>query len=353
MLSAVNSTTHAAMVTTSPLGFGGNQPGRADRHYRGKLDEAAVFNRALSADEVSYLWAQATGAELMIQIVPGGVIEDSKTSGTPHHAVNRRTDWLATAADAGAPARTRTGVSQFSATTGSQIVVPADADFNSTTGTIMFWMKAPAPLPGPGNEGAILVDRRALGDAGGGDVIVLKDDGSIFVQAETPPGRTSANSFSVGYLPDDLWHHVAYVYDQGVNGFISIYIDGVLATSNPNTTAWAWAPAQPIEIGRSHDAYWKRFEGVLDDFRIYNRMLTEPEISQVVANDAVVDQTALKLRLNFTTPGIGESIVWPYGTLESSPTLGPDANWTPVPDAVSPYGFLRPTTGSIFYRVRL
>lgn len=351
LLSAVNSVTHAPMVTTSAVGFGGNQPDRLSRHYRGKLDEGAVFDRALSAGEVSYVFNAAIGGQQMVlSLVPGGVLADTKPAGTPHYAFNHGSTWVASSTDAAS--KTRTGVQQFSAATGSQVVLPADPDFNSTKGTIMFWMRASAPIPGPGSEGAILFDRRALGDAGGGDVIVLNDAGAIFVQTETPPGRTRANTFEVGYLPDDTWHHVTYMYDQSAAGAISLFIDGVLAIASPNTTNWAWPSAQQIEIGRSHDSYWKAFDGFLDDFRIYNRELTAQEIGQVIANGAAVDNNALKVRLDFDNAGIGQSVVWPFGTLESSPVLGPSANWQDVPGATSPYPFL-PSTGSLFFRARL
>lgn len=348
--SAVNSATHAPMATASPVGFAGNQPGRADRHYRGKEDEMAVWNRALNDGEVRYLFGIAAGIPLEIEIVPGGVMRDTKPSGAPLAAFNRGSVWAPSNTDGAM--RTRTGVQQFSAATGSQIVVPAVPELNSTSGTITFWMRAPAPIPGPGSEGAILFDRRALGNAGGGDVLLLKDDGSIGVQAETPPGRTSANTFSAGYLPDDIWHHVAYVYDQSLSGSIALYVDGILQAENFNITNWQWAASQPLEIGRSHDGYWKRFEGFMDDFRVYNRKLTSTEISDVFTSDAIVDSAALKARFDFSDTGTGRSLVWPFGTLESSPALGTAADWQPVPGATSPFPFLS-NEGNLFFRARL
>ncbi len=103
--------------------------------------------------------------------------------------------------------------------------------------------------------------------------------------------------------------------------------------SSINTAAWSWPTGQQIELGRSHDGYWKRYDGQLDDFRIYNRVLTAGEIASIRVSDALVDNAALKLRFNFSTSGIGRSVTWPFGTLLSSPVLGPAAVWTPVPGA--------------------
>jgi hypothetical protein len=133
-----------------------------------------------------------------------------------------------------------------------------------------------------------------------------------------------------------------------------VYLDGVLYIDNPNTIAWSWPTERPIEIGRSHDSYWKKFEGRMDDFRFYNRALTEAEVGQVFASDALVDTAALKLRLDFDNATFGKSLLWDYGTLQSSPALGPDANWQPVPAATSPYSFLPEAGGSgLFFRARV
>ena len=170
---------------------------------------------------------------------------------------------------------------------------------------------------------------------------------------QTVPG--AANSFTNGYVTDGNWHHVAITYDQSVSGSVSLYIDGVLSMSNPNTTNWSWGASQEIELGRSHDPYWFVYDGQMDDVRIYNRILTAGEVSTIgtfATSDTLIDTTALKLRYNFDNIGIGKTLTWPLGTLLSSPTLGPSAVWTPVSGAVSPYPFL-PTAPSLFYRVKL
>lgn len=337
--SAVNDTTHAAAANTSPVSFGGNQPGNAGRTYIGSLDESCVYNRALTSSEINTLFLVGSGAPFNLQIVNGGMIEDTKPTGTPLHATGRGTVWLNSSTDFAAV--TRTGVQQFYTTNSSQIRVPASADLDSTVGTFSFWMKVAAPLPAPGDEAAMLVDRRTSS----GTVITLNDAGSIFVQC-----AGGANSLSGGYLPDENWHHVAVTYDQSATGVIEIYVDGILNASQANTAAWSWPVGQQLEIGTSHDGYWKRYDGQMDDFRIYNRVLNATEIATIFSSDALVDNAALKLRYNFGTGSFGKSVVWPFGTLLSSPVLGAGAVWTPVSGATAPsYPFL-PTGPAQFFR---
>ena len=83
-----------------------------------------------------------------------------------------------------------------------------------------------------------------------------------------------------------MWHHFAYLYDQSATGSVTFYVDGVLAVTKTNSRAWSWNPAQQIELGKSHDAFWSGYTGSLDEFRIYNRVLSASEISQLAGSSA-------------------------------------------------------------------
>jgi hypothetical protein len=338
----VNNATHAPAALADPFYLGRD---RTDRPLVGLIDEAAIFSRSLSANEIGTLFGVGSGIPLVITMTPGGIIQDTKPVGTPHDGFNSGATWLASSGpDSTFPTPiTRTGVEQFSAAIGSQISVPPHTDFDSSTGTFCFWMRAGAPIPGPGEEAAIIFDRRT----DQGIVITLNDGGAIFVQS-----AANVNTATAGYLPDDNWHFVAVTYDQASSGSIQIYVDGALAGVGFNAAAWSWPTTQPIELGRSHDGYWKRYDGKLDDFRIYNRVLTDSEIGKIYTDGQLVDTAALKLRYNFNSTGVGYTLTWPFGTLESSSTLGPSAIWTPMPAASSPWPIL-PTAPSLFYRIKL
>jgi Concanavalin A-like lectin/glucanases superfamily len=340
--SATNAVTHAIEEFNGNTLIGCDSAGTG-RIWNGRVDEVIICNRALSASELLALCQKATGLDITLKLTPGGLIEDSKPSGTLHHGQNSGATWVASFTDSAATPVTRTGVEQFSATTGSKITTAAHTDFDSAYGTICFWMLATAPLPTAGNEGSMLFDRRTTT----GTVILLNDAGAIFWQGQ----GSSPNSFATGYLPDGNWHHVAVTYGQAANDTIAIYIDGAFSASVMVTNAWSWPTGQPIELGRSHDSYWRLFDGSMDDFRMYNRVLTTTEIGQVYASDALVDTSALNVRYNFgTAAGAGQTVSWPFGTLQSSPTLGPSAVWTPVSGATPPKYSFPTTESSMFFR---
>jgi Concanavalin A-like lectin/glucanases superfamily len=286
-----------------------------------------------------------TNAPFSLQLVPGGVIEDTKPVGTPHPGLSYNTTWTNSSTDNNSV--TRTGVEQFSAANGGQITVPANTDFDSTTGTICFWMLYDdlTGLPGPGNEAAMLFDRRTTN----GTIIGLNLDGDIEVQV------LGGVNYFVGskYVVDGNWHQVTLTYDQSSNGLVSLYVDGNLDTSQANTNVWYWPDTQEIELGRSHDPYWYIYDGQMDDFRMYNTILTPTEIATIAApatSDMLEETNALQVRFNFDSATYGYSLVWPFGTLESSPALGTGAAWTPLTNAVSPMPLLT-TNPATFYRL--
>ena len=213
------------------------------------------------------------------------LVED--TSGAAHNGTNNGTTWIGETTDPNG--RTRHGATLFGATdsngagTGDQVVVPAHADFNVTSGTIMFWIKTAGNVADGGNpEGAMLFDRRAGTGLGQGLVMYLRDAGNIQIQ----PGPIQVNTFqSTGTVKDDSWHHVALVFDTATGAACTFYIDGVASGSSNNTGLWSFNASQQIEIGRSHDTYYRRFNGQLDDFRLYNAQLTPPQIQQIFSDE--------------------------------------------------------------------
>ncbi len=313
-------------------------------YFNGLMSDVAIYPYALSVHAITLhaYNGQYGNAPFSMSFVSGGFIADTKPVGTLHPALAHNVGWTNTINDGNT--QTRNGVAVFAGS--SQVAAPADPDFNSTNGTIMFWVQANAPLPGSGSEGAMLFDRRTTTGA----VIVLYNDGTIYWQGQAG----SRNTVAAGYVPDNNWHHVAVSYGQTTNDTIAIYVDGALAGSVAVTNAWSWPTNQEVEIGLSHDSYWKHLYGQMDDVRIYNRVLSATEVASVYSSDALVDTSALKARYNFDTGSVGTSLNWPVGSLYSSPVLGAGAVWTPVTNAVPPYPLFAPgampAAPAVFYR---
>jgi hypothetical protein len=97
-------------------------------------------------------------------------------------------------------------------------------------------------------------------------------------------GVGSETSISCPVPSSKTWHHIV---GRQEGTAASLYVDGVLCASGPlpaigNEAHW-------ISIGRydSHDCYFL-FNGQIDEVRIYNRALSDTEISQLfTASDSI------------------------------------------------------------------
>ena len=217
--------------------------------------------------------AQTTNGLVLLFSFPSApvnnVIVDGSGAGNNGQDVNGSATWVAS--DAG-----HTNLMSFDGAIPSEIIVPTNAVLNSSTGAITFWMRSSNVLATP-NPYAMIFDRRG---SSGGDVIYQAPNGHLACQ--TQMSGTGVNGFTTVANPTDgNWHHVAYVYDQSAVGSIAIYIDGVQDTRQTNSGAWQWAPSEEIEIGASHASFWAGYTGELNDFRIYNRVLSGSEVAQL------------------------------------------------------------------------
>lgn len=229
---------------------------------------------------------------------------DSKPAGLLHPGTNHNAAWVESSLDAAATPMRRLGVLHFDANDAGQVVIPPNVDFNGTRGTMTFWMRS-AGNQGPGSQGAILFDRRSTR----GDVIVLSDDGRLFVQAISAAGQVRNSFFSNQTVADNQWHCIAYSYDQTAAGATSLYIDGVLDRTQANTSTWSWDSARGIELGSSHDPFWKRYTGDLDDFRVYKRLLTAQEIAEIRSGDGVPPITGIATDVGNAMAGVNGSVL--------------------------------------------
>lgn len=296
-------TSNAPAKTLVPtIGNGGSGLGATWRggaepfNDSGWLSGNLGVGRAAAANMIS-----AANLKLRLEATSAATLT-SDTSGAAHPATNtsNTTIFMPNATDTAASPVLRRGAMQFAAGSSSQMTVAAHADFNTTTGTMMFWMKS-AGMSGGGNEGAMLWDRRA----GSGNVLVMHIDGRLFSQ---PAGGGSFNS--VAKVNDDRWHHVAFVYNSVAGGTDTFYVDGVASGSVTHGNAWSWPAAQQIEFGRSHDGYWYKYNGLLDEVRFYGTALTAGEIASIYQGaDESVDAADIGLSVAAQLPGNGGAFI--------------------------------------------
>lgn len=87
-------------------------------------------------------------------------------------------------------------------------------------------------------------------------------------------------SISKTNFATDKWYHAVATYNSSS---MKIYIDGALIQSIAQTGSIS-TNTNPVLIGTSGGAY--QYDGLLDDARIYNRALSQSEVSRLAAGDA-------------------------------------------------------------------
>jgi len=105
--------------------------------------------------------------------------------------------------------------------------------------------------------------------------------------AVSDDGHHKAEIETGAVLSENTWHHVAAIFD-GEMQRLAIYVDGSLANDadvdiehiNDSGTAFGLGGYDSNPNSKSH-----RFDGLLDEWRVYNRVLNPTEIAELSGNE--------------------------------------------------------------------
>lgn len=158
----------------------------------------------------------------------------------------------------------------------------------------------------------------------------------------------------------NTWTHFAVVFDRlagtytlFVNGKREVSEAGTYTRSDPLALSSLWIIGH-AEIASRHSDPWR---GLMDDLRVYNRLLTVSDVELLYFTDADVGPP-LSLVQNGNSVSLSWSAVAPGGyALESSDTLGTGANWSQNLETPTIAAGLKTVTinlqaGTRFYRLR-
>ncbi|GEM_PF-853908 len=93
------------------------------------------------------------------------------------------------------------------------------------------------------------------------------------------------SSVDLGFQNDAVWHHVAITFDgsDSVTGK-SLYVDGVLLSSQPGYIADETVNDTLLRLSYNHGAY--RWGGVIDDLVLWNRALTQDQVESLALSSS-------------------------------------------------------------------
>ena len=88
-------------------------------------------------------------------------------------------------------------------------------------------------------------------------------------------------------LTDNQWRHVVCVLESGNTNVnqMKLYVDGVRDTSSASSSRYIYTSySQDLRIGLDHSS--RKFQGKMDDLRLFDRGLSPDEITQLYGNGA-------------------------------------------------------------------
>lgn len=258
------------LASDGSLRIGGNAAFTGE-FFEGRLDEVRIYNRALSAEEISASMGGAAppppppppppdpseGLVLRLDFdEPSGDAAD--TSGLGH---------VGTISGAVRVAGVRGTGLQFDGLN-DWVTVPDAPSLDLTTGmTVEAWVK-PAALT---NWMTVVLKESPGGLAYG---LYANDD------AARPAGYLNAGAGDVAVagapqLPADAWTHVALTYDGTT---MRLYVDGAEVAVRAQTGGIITTTGA-FRIG-GNASWGEYFTGVIDEVRVYNRALSAAEIAR-------------------------------------------------------------------------
>ncbi|MCW1925002.1 tandem-95 repeat protein [Luteolibacter arcticus] len=140
----------------------------------------------------------------------------------------------------------------------------------------------------PGSSGGTIIQQREPGGSGylGQYALNVNPAGTVSFYVYGASGY-QFNLITVGTIKDDRWHLISGSR-QGVNG--AIHIDGISAATGSASATLMPLESHAVSVGYDNRDNNKRFNGVIDDVKIHERILSAGELK--AARDALVPNSA-------------------------------------------------------------
>lgn len=245
--------------------------GGGGRHFNGQVDEVSIYNRGLSAAEVAAIHSAGSAGKCKptATVAPSGLIgwwsgdgNRKDISGNNNHV----TLYGGTGFAVGHVGQgfNFDGVDDFAVTPWSDI-------YNTPTAvSVEAWINTPSPDTSDNPRSPVIAGRIS-------NYSLFKTP-SAQIGFEVKIGGGFLQIFSNSTLSANTPTHVAGTYDAAT-GLLAVYVNGVLGGSR-TVSGNLDSSTFPFNIGSVHEESF--FKGQIDEVSLYNRALTQVEITSIV-----------------------------------------------------------------------
>ncbi|MDK9700708.1 MAG: choice-of-anchor D domain-containing protein [bacterium] len=300
--------------------------------FDGWMDEIRIYNRALSASEIYQCYSPTNGLMAFYRM--------NDTFDSTGQTVRLTASNVAASAD-------RYGTANqcytFNGNT-SQMYNTVGSGFSTTKVSLCAWIS----VTGAGDHNPRIMSVGPTGSSYQYYRLNLVGTGSTrYISFGVSQNGTSTafQHNSTGTIPTNgSWHFVVATYDGAQ---VKLYIDGALSGTHSQTAALgSFSNTARLQIGYSDNGY-DRFAGKIDDVRLYNRALTESEVSSLYTPPSLrvtYNGNTITPPLNFGVYPIGETSQRVIrlqnnggNTLTiSNPSITGDFSMTVLPSSLAP-----------------
>jgi hypothetical protein len=276
-------------IDTMIVGYQGMWGFNSEKWYKGFIDDIGIWNRALTQSEVTALYNQAPNPVLPSNIPTAGLVAFYPFNGNANDASGNGNNGTVNGATLSSD---RNGVINnsyvFNPTNSSHIVVPFTNSLNSIqTGLTMAAWAFMDGGTSIGTPPRIMELRGAYGGGGNAGFVMLAWGNSNTNRTFETRWYNNSGNNNISISPTSTvaalnWHYLVYTAD-GNTGIGKFYVDGVLVNTNSGQVSQGTINAcnynnNSLYIGAEPNLLGK-WGGKLDDIGIWNRALTQSEIT--------------------------------------------------------------------------
>jgi hypothetical protein len=233
----------------------GREWNSSSRFFDGYIDDVRIYDRALSAEEIQDLYNYEYETKYSIW-------QNAQTGDVSLRALSSETKQVSTNNPSGA--LSFDGVGDY--------MEISTISLGNTNWTMSAWVRT-------SNTGEISI----LTNSSGGPVtnVFGMNNGKVMYRHYDGIWKYEYGTSSVS---DNKWHHLTWVNYSTQN--IDLYVDGIMENKGAPSTVTNTGPVNKINGLWNGSGYWN---GLLDDFRIYNRALIADEVKALYRGNHITD----------------------------------------------------------------
>ncbi|NBO72606.1 LamG domain-containing protein, partial [bacterium] len=163
--------------------------------------------------------------------------------------------------------------------------VTNDGRFSPDNLSISFWVK---PVSSAGSYQTIAACRNSPSPNNNGWIIYINPSNNLEFWSGTGTGWSGSDvSLFTSFGTLNTWVHVAFTLNKSTQAFV-VYINGVAITTTTRTYINNTGTNLRIGAGGNEGGatYYMKSGSLVDDFRIYNKVLTAAEVGTIVAGSS-------------------------------------------------------------------